>query len=364
MVLRIGKEEIDFLFFKKGGAGIEILSYGSENISSFNVRQTLEKMFMHLPQKEIVGELIVTFQAHEFRAQLIGQTLIPSSSLHLLDLDKGEALSIERDILARAERAFQKNIFYESGILPNEFSLRRVKILERRINGYSVPKLEGFKSGAIEFSILGMFLLESSFLPVEQFAKAHKINSVRVIHIAEALEAFTRKYHQKGIYLCVEEEKTQIAIQNEEHFMFLGTIPMGASNFTEFFADMLGMREATARAFEEQYFNDGLSVAVQEKVQTFLLPEIQKFGTLVKKKILEAKITLPEFFWVFGKGRSLGNLQSFFAQDLLDDLPFSQNPKMNFLMPKDVWEAKNFPGANDPLNTMLCLFGAFAFNPR
>ncbi len=356
MVLRIGKREIDFLFFKKDADGITIISLGSELISYFNVRQTLEKIFIQLPQKENVHELIATFQASDFRAQLIQQTLAPSSSSHLID--KAEALLIEREIGARTERAFQKILFQESGILPSEVSLQKMKILERRIDGYSVPKLNGFKRGEIHFSILGVFLLKSSFLPVEQFAKAHKIWNVNIMHIAEALESFVKRRNQKGIYLCVEEEKTQIAVQNADHFVFPGALSMGADNFTEFFADLLGMRESTAEVFQEQYFRDALSLLVREKVQTYLLPEIRKFDTLLKTKLLETKMVLPGSLRIFGRGRALRDLSNLFAEDEIEGLPFSEKPAMSFLLPQDVWEVKTFSASQDPLYTALCLLGA------
>ena len=362
LALRVGEREVDFLLFKNTSEGIRVLAYGSEETLHFHIRQVLEKIFAQLPQKERIHELRVTFETNSFRAQVITLTLPPKGHSHIID--SGEARSIEREILSRAARTLQNTLFRESGILPNAFSLRRVKILERSIAGYPVSKLAGSMSRELEFSLLGMFLLESSFLPVEEFARAHRIADMSVLHIAEALESFVRKPEREGIYLCIEEEKTQIAVQMRDRFAFLGTVSMGAHNFTEFFADRLGMRESTVRVFQQQYFENSLSVGVQEKMQTYLLPEIQKFGTLIKQKLLEAKIVLPGSLWVFGRGGVLRNLQSLFAPAPLDDLPFAQKPRIRFLLPEDVLEVKNFPGARDPFYTELCLLGAFALNRR
>jgi len=294
----------------------------------------LEKIFAQFPREERIQEIRATFGANPFRAQVIPIIFPPKLPMHVMD--KGEAFLIERETRARADRELQKNLFRESGILPNEFSLRSLKILERRIAGYLVPKLAGFRNGEIECAVLGMFLLESSFLPVKEFAKVHTIANVSVIHIAEALEAFARKPGREGVYLCLEEEKTQIAVQARDRFVFLGTASMGARNFTEFFSDTLGMREPTARIFQKQYFEGSLSVGVQEKMQTYLLPEIQKFGTLIKQKLLEAKIVLPGSIWVFGRGGILRNLQSLLTSDVLEGLPFSQKPKIINVLPIEV----------------------------
>ncbi|MBI2098331.1 MAG: hypothetical protein HYT49_01550 [Candidatus Wildermuthbacteria bacterium] len=362
LVLRVGEREVDFLLFKNAGEGIRVLAYGSEDTSHFHIGQVLEKIFAQLPREERIHELRVTFGTSSFRAQVITLTLPPKTPSHVFD--DGEASLIEKEVRARAARALQRSLFRESGILPNEFSLRRVKILGRRIAGYSVPKLAGAISRELEFSLLGVFLLESAFVPMREFAKTHRIAEMSVIHIAEALESFARKSGREGVYLCMGEERTQIAVQTKDRFAFLGTVSMGAQSFTEFFADRLGMRESTARVFQQQYFENSLSVGVQEKMQAYLLPEIQKFGTLIKQKLLEAKIVLPGSLWVFGRGDVLRNLQSLFAHETLEDLPFSQKPKISFLLPEDVWGAKNFPGARNPFYTELCLLSAFTLNRR
>jgi len=371
LALRVGLSEIDFLFFSRfarsGTArqtepvGVNVLSYGSEDISHFTVRQTLEKIFTQLPEAKNVQTLVATFPEGQFNAQVVELALPPVLPRHLID--KTEASLLEKDVLARASRIFQKSLFRESGILPGEFSLRKVKILERRIDGYPVPTLDGFKRGEIVCSILGMFLLETPFLPVEQFAKRHSIHDIRVIHIAETIESFAKKQNQDGVFLYVEEEKTQIVVQKEGHVAFLGGIPMGESAFTEFFGDMLGMRESTAAAFQKQYFQGNLSLAAHEKVQAYLLPEIKKFGTLIKEKLLGAQMTLPDPIWIFGKGRALRDTQNIFTDEELQDLPFLQKPETRFLLPKEIWEVKDFPGRNDPAYTTLFLLGE-STNPQ
>lgn len=356
MVLRVGLQEIDFLFFKRDPVEVRILAYGVEDISHFTVQQTLEKIFVELPNTHTIRELAVTFPENQFSAQVIQQALPPTLPRHLID--NAEASSIENDVLARASRIFQKSLFQESGILPGEFSLRKVKIIARKIDGYPVAKLDGFKTGEIVFSTLGMFLLEPPFLPVEQFVKSHAIRNLRVLHIVEAIESFAKARNQDAVYLYIEEGKTQIVVQKEGHIAFLGSIAMGQNAFTEFFGDVFGMRESTAEAFQEQYFQGNLSQAVREKVQTYLLPEVKKFGTLIREKLLNAKMALPDSIWVLGKTSALRDLQHILADEELQDLPFLQKPETHFLLPKEIWELKDFSGREDPAYAALCLLGS------
>ena len=102
LVLRVGLAEIDFLFFEKEPTGVDVLSYGSENISHFMVRQTLEKIFSQLPKAKNIQELAVTFPESQFNAQVIQQVLPPILPRHLID--KAEASLMEKDACARASR--------------------------------------------------------------------------------------------------------------------------------------------------------------------------------------------------------------------------------------------------------------------
>src|SRR3989344_4874277 len=159
LVVRIGENEIDFLLFGEENGEMRVLMYGSEEIVREIAHQVLEKIFARIPSKIAIQELIATFDTSSFHAQSIKIDVPPQSPPRRID--RAEALSLEQDIRTRAERAFQSILFKESGILPNEFSLRKMDIYERRIDGYAVPRLEGFKRGQIEFIVLVMFLLKA-----------------------------------------------------------------------------------------------------------------------------------------------------------------------------------------------------------
>jgi len=170
LVLRLGKEEIDFLVFQEDSTGIQILLHGNEPMLHFSVRQVLEKIFDELPHGQSIQELIVTFHASQFHAKVVRHSF-PSRAPSSL-MSKAEAMAIEKDACVQAARTSQKILLKESGILPNEFSVRRVNILERKIDGYVVPQLEGYKKGEIELVILSMFLLEPPVLSLRRVCKS------------------------------------------------------------------------------------------------------------------------------------------------------------------------------------------------
>jgi len=158
----------------------------------------------------------------------------------------------------------------------------------------------------------------------------------------------------------MEEEKTQIAVLNGDRFAFPGSISVGSDNFTELFSSVFGMRESAAGHFQDQYFSGTLSLAVQEKAHSYLLPEIRKFVTLIQRKLMEVKMVLPDSVHIFGDARALRDWENLFFQDAFEDLPFIQKPKIDFLLPKEVWEVRNFAAVDNPRYTILFLLGALA----
>lgn len=348
LVVRIGKQTVDFVFFAHEASAPEIIAWGSEDISYMNVRDTLEKIFARLPNKESLQELVATFEASMFRASVTQLSVPLAATPHIIT--RTEALAMEREAQDRATRHMQDTVLKESGIVPHEFALRRVRILERKIAGYRVARLEGFERRPIELSILALFLLEKQFKPLDQFVKTHRIRKVQVLHIAEALEMFAQRHGREGVYLCVEEEKTQIAVRQRERFLFPGAIPMGDERFQEIVGHVLGMSPHAAAVLRRRYFQGALSKAAKKKLTSFLLPDIQKFAMLIQAKLQELQIVLPSRLWLFGRVHAFAYAQELFAGD--------EELKTEFLLPRDVWEISTNSLAQDPLYTPLCLLGA------
>jgi hypothetical protein len=357
LAVHIGKSTIDFVLVERKGGNNTVLSHGTEELLHFTPRQTLEKIFSVCERHAVPKELVATFDHSLFRAKILSFTMPAQASAHRIT--RSEASEIERDILVRAQKTFQKVVFQESGIRPQEFVSKTVRILDRRISGYPVASLEGFKRGELEFSVLGAFLLDNAASLLAQFSKAHHISRVQAIHLAEALEFYTRAPGREGVYICIEAEKTRIAVRYRGHFSFLGAIDMGSQHFAELFGDVLGMHTPSAQLMQRKYFEGSLSVDVQEKVHLFLLPEARKFGTLLKDTLQEATIALPEHVWIFGRGSALRNLEDLFSGDTLKNLPFSRRPKVAFLYPKDIGKGYFQKDMADPVYTELCFLTSF-----
>ena len=182
--------------------------------------------------------------------------------------------------------------------------------------------------------------------------------SITVLHLAQALERFARKKRKNGVYLHIAEESSEIAIWKDGVFALTEAIPLGGTHFTKVFENVLGMRKNTAQEFQERYFAGKLSEELRSQIKTLLAPPLNDFAALVKERLFQLNMSLPENIWIFGKGCKVREIFEMFEDDRVEkDLPFSQKPQPAFLLPKDIWNLERFPKNADPSYTGLFLLG-------
>src|SRR3989338_8919410 len=73
-------------------------------------------------------------------------------------ISKKEEEEIYRFILKEAQNKISLEFAAESGILPQELKFLNLEIMERKIDGYSVPTLHGYAGEGLELKVLGVFL--------------------------------------------------------------------------------------------------------------------------------------------------------------------------------------------------------------
>jgi hypothetical protein len=358
-VLHVKPGEVEFLFFQDSKGTRKVLSYGVEQGAEWNTAKLLDTAVTQAKKHGNIAELIVTFPVDHFRAYITEEKIAPMPSRHMIGVK--EARELEKQMETAIQRTFRRLLFRETGILPDDFNLQRVASLARSIDGYRVSHLDGYKRGEIEFSVLGLFLLEPLLTLVKKVAKKHDISKIQVVHIVEAIAKFAEAKGKEGVYLFVEEENTQIAIWKEGELSFPGIVKMGSRQFLDVLADEFGMQKNMAEELEKKHGAGTLSEETKERLQAALLPELKKFGTLVKSRFTQAKLPLPESLFIFGKGNALRDIQTIFGENIEEEIPFQGKLSLVSLLPKDVWEDVEFSGKGDSLYTALCLLGSIPF---
>jgi len=353
LVLLIGEGALSFLLFEETGKEVRVLTSGQREAYLSNLEQNLVDLFAQLNKTRRIRQVVVSFSSEVFKAQIIKETIRRSTPSH--PIDRKEAHSLEEKMRARAKRSFHKMLFADTGILPADFEFRSMEVLGHKIDGYEVQELEGFKGGDVESTILGTFLLRKPFSFVKKAAKRFGIQDIVVVHIAKALARYSERTENDGVFLSIEQRRTQIVVSHQGTFALTNPVAMGEENFNDVFSEALGMKENIASEFQEQYFRGELSKALMSKVRTLLLPEVKNFGTLITRQLEEVKISLPEHVWIFGSGSNIRDIANLFGEDIQEDLPFSEPPTIDFLLPEHILKVRDFPGSKNPHYTGLFL---------
>ena len=359
LVLHIDENSISFALFEIQTVNTRILAYGMNDRKSFTLEQNLQEILRQINLRGQISKVVVSFSSHDFRAHVVrGGTKRDNGDFVI---NERENRSLENEILQRAERDMRKRIIEDSGILPSDFRMNKIEILERKIDGYKVPQFIGVRGKQVECVVLGTFLLLEPFHIIERFVQKNGFKQLEILHIAQAIVYHASKQKKDGIYLYIGNTKTQIGVWRDGKFNFSEGVPVGGDQFIEVFGEVLGMRENIAAEFQERYFTGEVSEEVREKIKSLLLPEIKKFGTLVSKRLYGMKTVLPENIWVFGAGSKIRDIFGMFEEIDETDSAFLQTPTFAFLSPKDILNIENFPHADDPRYTPLFLL-VFANN--
>ena len=354
LAVALDGDTLNFLVFRQMADKKQVLKYGNQQVTAGGLQESLGQVIAQLPREVSVGTLIATFSPDHFKAKSIEIVFPGRGARHVLD--KKEALWIEKTMRQQAKAKLFGNLFGESGILPADFRMLRLVPTSQKIDGYSVPRLEGFKAGEIRASFLATFLLATTFFDLAEFVESKKLHTVRVRHMAEAIADFGRKTNREGVYLYVGRRRSQLVVWKQGVLLLPETsLALGEEDFVEVFGEVLGMRDNIAFEFEKRYVEGALSTQVKEKIDSLLLPTFQKFVTLIKKQLEVMKTPLPGNIWIFGRGIKTHHFQEVLQAQLAKGLPFTEDINVHILAPKDIWEGVSFAQNHNPQYSSLCL---------
>ena len=122
---------------------------------------------------------------------------------------------------------------------------------------------------------------------METLKTKSSLKNVEIIHPFEVIQ----RQRRVGVFLYITEERTQGFIARKENFDVTKSFSPGGNRFRDVFQEQFGMVENIAEEFEKKYIRGELSEEAREKVHSFLLPEVYNFGTLVKEKLQNIKMS-------------------------------------------------------------------------
>ena len=242
-------------------------------------------------------------------------------------------------IIEETKKEIAQRFSRESGILSRDISWVCQKIIEIKIDGYLVPKLQGYKGKYLEFKVLSTFLPRYYFCHLKKIFEKSHLKISKIVHIAENLPSLWKDKKINGLFLDVGGEFTQIFLVKTGLLEEINEFGVGGKIFSQKLSETLGIEENLARELKERYAQKLLSKETSERIEEMFLQEKREWHENLKTKIKEMvfpELSPPDIF-LFGGGSLLPEIQRVLKEnknvEFLSGPTFNRN-ELNFVYPK------------------------------
>ena len=323
MVLDFGTEAVKVLL-----QGRRFLKYFDDYDYPGALFRTIELVFSGFEKKP--EQVLLSLPPNVLKARIVSQVFKRKALQKVIS--KKEEKEIEDAVLQRAKKETAHNFSQVSGILPEHIRFVSLRILDRgvKIDGYEVPRLEGYDGKILEFSVLAVFLPGSS-TEIERILR-QKTADFKIVHTAEGLMKLIKDYPD-GIFLDVGGQ-TQIFLARGRKLEVAGDLGFGGKIFSETISERLGLREKDARLFKERYSNKELSHESSSKIkEMFYFPARVWFENLkAKLKETQGGLLFPSNIFLFGGGCQLPEIKEILETGKWGNIAFfDAKPKVKIL---------------------------------
>lgn len=358
LVLDIGTEAIKALVCRKDNNKIAILGAATQYFERYGVFNG--KIFEANVIKKSILKVIEQIQDQEQNLKKLPVllTLSPNilkarTSLQLFKQDDGlktkisktQEKAIFQQVLKKAQEEIYQRFSKESGILPRDIEMISLKILETKIDGYSVSKLQGYNGKNLEFRVLATFLLKHYLKSIKGIFTDLELKIFKIVHLAESLSPvfFDKEMNDKignSVFFDVGGEISQFFLVKRGNLEEINELGVGGKVFSEKLSDILGIDEESARILKEKYADNILSREVGQRVREILSSEKRTWHQDLKLKL--------------GRVDS-SNVQLFGGASLLPEIK-ELLPGAKIIYPKDFKDIKDGTKSLKSPQYIPCLF--------
>ena len=309
LILDIGTKAIKALIVKKENNKLSVLGSGLKYFNSFSIindfqAQALSKAilksvqeasnnFLLFPAKDKKDlPLLITLSPDILKLRVVTGSFQREKESRI---SKSEANDILKDILTRAKKRIANDFAKESGILFNDIHWVNFKVIGKKINGYSVSKVQGCNGKNLEIKVLGAFIAKRYFNIIEKICLDLGFRQPRIISLGRGLIASLGQTNKSGIFIDVGGSVSQALVLKDGIIDKVYDFKAGGERFTQALSEVLAVDEDSARMLKHKYAANDLSEEVRIRVKNILSSE---------KDFWEKAVDLRGAVYVFG-GASL-----------------------------------------------------------
>jgi len=265
---------------------------------------------------------------------------------------------IQKTALANARQAYES----ETGKKDVAIKLVNSSMISAKVDGYEVPNLSGFKGKDIEVGFFDAYALSVHLDTLQSLAdelglEIHAISAEPFSLVSGILP--TEKESLAGIVLDIGGTVTDLTLIKQGRILGTKVLPLGSSMITDRIVEALKIPFDEADSKKAKYIENDTEPTVTRKIKEAIEPEVALWVKGVELAIKEwEEEALPPHFLLCGGGAALPEIKAaLVAYPWLTKTPFTQFPKVDFILPDNVLTVFDQTGAikDSRLVTPMCL---------
>ncbi len=294
----MGDSASKLVHMKKSGKGWEVAECRMVAHGDADIAQNLEavaqevkglrecRVFLMVPPSISKARVV-----QEERTRKIGSSRISGQEEKAI---LESCMAAARKILAEEWKA--------SGILAGELTFPCCEASNMVIDGYAVPRLQGFQGSRIQVNLLVVGMPVAYAERIEQFFRRGMIKRHQMLHEAQMMRRFAKRAMLSGIYGDVGERATQIFIIREGNLSYMKEFPRGAGACTRLLERELHMEEAAVVKQQYAQRHQDISEDRRQMIHGVLLPEARLWAEDLKAVVHAAAPYSSNAAFLFGGG--------------------------------------------------------------
>jgi len=310
LVLDFGQNSVKGLIFEIKSGLRQIKKFDSQKIERFGVfraeqfeldivKKAAQKLISALNISNKIKELSVIIGGFPdiLRAKVIEVSFQRKKGEE--KIGRIEEKEIYQNILEKGERKLIRELQKTNKGL----KILKKKILEKKISGYPVPSLLGFRGKNLNFKVLFIFAASENFRIIPLLLKILKLKEPKISHGVEGLiNLVEMKGIENRIFVDIGGKTTQV-FGFKKGVEFTESFPLGGDEFTLVIAKHFGIKESEAENLKQRLTEGQLSSQLREEIERIISPVVKRWLKLFTETL---KSKDREFFGIWQKISFLG----------------------------------------------------------
>jgi len=362
------------------GVGRSLIEKNSDEEGGFN------KTVIARAAKKAVREVFWDQEPPRFQPAIMGISGsflkgIASSFKHTRDnpeikIEEAEVANLIQKFEYKALEKIKSDFIRETGWHETDLNIVNALVQETRIDGWQVDDIFGKDGKELEFKLFNTFIPKINFEELTSIIRDIGINpiltTIQMLGVTGVLKWEEFSPSRDVILIDIGYESTDISIVRSGILEGIKTFSFGGKALTRRISKTFGVGYQEAEDIKISFSNKKLSKAVLNKIAKILEKDFDTWasGVILNLESFSKTELFPKNIFLFGGSSHISGLAKSLAnKKLKDNLPFTEEPKIDFLSfdkIKGISDPKNFfkDRGDIPLFSLARLLPELASNKK